>query len=115
LALHLCHELFAGNGERIAKVTKNVAPYIKSVSISGATLSEQTTTPTSAGWFWAIKPLYISTYDFAPFYNALCLTNYKGPIAIHTYGIYENFHLTPEEHLPKSREVLLTLANNACK
>ncbi len=113
LSVHLCHELAAGNGGRIEEVITNVSQYIKAVSISGATENEQfdNTLPL---WFWAIKPLNMGTYDYTNFYKALYEIDYKGPIAIHTWGILENFGLSPEDHLPNSRELILELAAEVC-
>ncbi len=114
LAMHLCHELSAGHGNRIEEVIKNVAPYIKSASISGATLSEQSDSSLPE-WKWGIKPLYMGTYDLSLFYNALHKVKYDGPLAIHTYAIESNFGLNFKQHLPKSREKIDELANIACK
>ncbi len=114
LAVHLCHELAAGNGERLDEVITNVSPYIKSVSISGATLKEfnDSTLPL---WYWGIKPLFMGKYDLVPFYTALYNNNYQGDIAIQTWGIKNNFGLTPEQHLPLSKTVIDSLAVEVCK
>ena len=113
LAIHLCHELRAGFGNRMNEVVQNVAPYIKSASISGATLSEMLD-PNLPNWKWGIKPLYMGTYDLSSYYNALHSIGYKGPIAIHTWGIINNFGLYSQDHLPRSRNKLIQLANKAC-
>lgn len=113
LSVHLCHELSAGNGNRIENVITNVAPYIKSVSISGATLSERSGASIQ-NWSWGIKPLNTGSYDLFPFYNALYKANYNGPVAIHTFAIDCNFNLNPEEHLPQSRDKIAELAYRAC-
>jgi sugar phosphate isomerase/epimerase len=114
LSVHLCHELAAGNGGRIDEVITNVASYIKSVSISGATESEQIDTALPL-WYWAIKPLNMGTYDYTKYYKALYENDYEGPIAIHTWGIFKNFGLAPKDHLPDSRNILLELAIDVCK
>jgi sugar phosphate isomerase/epimerase len=36
VTINLCHELFAGNSERLAEVVKTAAPYLNLVSINGA-------------------------------------------------------------------------------
>ena len=113
LAVHLCHELKAGFGNRIKEVVQNVSLYIKSASISGATLSEMSD-PDFQNWKWGIKPLNMGTYDLSTYYNALHSVGYKGPIAIHTFGIIKNFGLYSQDHLSGSRTKLLQLANKAC-
>ena len=114
LSVHLCHELAAGNGGRIEEVVKNVSPYIKSVSMSGATESEQSDN-TLPLWYWAIKPLDMGTYDYSVFYQSLYDNNYYGPIAIHTWGIYENFGLQPQDHLPISQQIISDLTKTICE
>jgi sugar phosphate isomerase/epimerase len=114
LAFHLCHELAAGNDNRIREVIDNVSPYIKAVSISGADMSEFTNTALP-NWYWGIKPLNMGTYDLSDFYESLVDFNVAGPITIHTWGIYNNFGLTPEEHLPVSKEIINQLAADACQ
>jgi sugar phosphate isomerase/epimerase len=114
LALHLCHELAAGNDVRIREVIDHVSPYIKAVSISGADMSEFSNT-SLPNWYWGIKPLDMGTYDLSDFYQALVDFNIGAPITIHTWGIYNNFGLTPEEHLPASKGIINQLAADACQ
>ncbi len=112
LALHLCHELRAGNGATIAQVVARVAPYIKVVTMSGATLSESGTT--GIGWADVIKPMNAGTYDVAPFYAALHQANYTGPIGIHSFGIKASFNQSADVHIPNSIGVINGLANETC-
>ena len=113
LAVHLCHELAAGNGPRINEVVKNVSPFIKSVSISGANVSEKDNNSLPL-WYWGIKPLNMGNYDYHEFINSLHSNQYKGPIAIHTWGIYENFGLKPIDYIPESKNILLDLCTTIC-
>lgn len=113
LAFHLCHELRAGNGHRINEVIKNVAPYIKSASISGASESERNNV-SLPNWFFGIKPLFMGDYDLSPCFISLKLAGYNGPITLHTWGIDRNFGLKPEDNLPQSRKVLINLAKTNC-
>lgn len=113
LAVHLCHELAAGNWNRIGEVVANVAPYIKAVSISGASESEQADNSLPL-WYWGIKPLNQGTYNYTSFFQALYDNGYVGPILIHTWGIKSNFNLDPEDYLPESREILLQLSEVTC-
>ena len=57
----------------------------------------------------------MGNYDLTPFYKALYNYDYQGTIAIHTWGIYDNFGLTPNEHLPLSKKEIEKLASTACK
>jgi len=114
LSLHLCHELAAGNGNRINEVIENVMPYIKSVSISGASEEELNNT-TLPLWYWGIKPLSMGTYNYTSFYQKLIAKEYKGTIAIHSWGVSENFNLNPADHLPNSKNILLDISDNSCE
>ena len=113
LAVHLCHELAGGNWNRIDEVVANVAPYIKAVSISGASESEQADSSLPL-WYWGIKPLNQGSYDYAPFFQALYDHGYTGPILIHTWGIKNNFNLDPEDYLPESKDILDNLSEISC-
>ena len=113
LAVHLCHELAEGNWNRIGEVVANVAPYIKAVSISGASESEQTDSSLPL-WYWGIKPLNQGTYDYTPYFQALYKNGYTGPILIHTWGIKSNFNLDPTDYLPESRDILHNLSEISC-
>jgi hypothetical protein len=60
LSLHLCHELRAGNGDRIQEVVKATLPYIAIASINGA---NRAVNPGSSDWSDAIKVLGEGDYD----------------------------------------------------
>lgn len=113
LAVHLCHELAAGNGNRIRDVVEGVSPYIKFISISGASLSEKSN-DNLPSWFWGIKPLSMGDYDYNSFILSLKDNYYKGPIAIHTWGILNNFELSVEEHLPESKKIIEMISGELC-
>lgn len=113
LAVHLCHELAAGNWNRIDEVVANVASFIKAVSISGASESEQADSSLPL-WYWGIKPLNQGTYNYTSYFQALHDNGYAGPILIHTWGIKSNFNLDPTDYLPESREILLQLSEVTC-
>ena len=113
LSIHLCHELAAGNGYRIEEVITKASPFIKSVSISGASESEQNDSSLPL-WYWGIKPLNHGTYNYTQFYKSLYKVNYIGPIAIHSWGILNNFGLRPMDHIPISRQILLEIATDLC-
>jgi hypothetical protein len=77
-----------------------VAPYISLASISGAnTIMDENTIP--GYWDDAIKPLYKGDYDTSLFLKYLVQNGYKGPIALHTFGLKELI----SEHFSKSLNV----------
>lgn len=99
LSFHLCHELRAGNVNRIKDAIQNVRPYIKLVSISGAdTLLYQNR---GEDWSDAIKPLGKGTFDTENFCQILKSCDYRGPVVLHTYGISED----PEIHFSGSLKI----------
>lgn len=99
LTFHLCHELRAGNAERMNTAIEEVAPYIKLASICGA---DSVMLPNQKPTFWddAIKPLYKGNYNVSNYLEYLIQHGYNGPIALHTFGIKEPV----EEHFSKSIE-----------
>lgn len=105
LSFHLCHELLAGNGERMNEAVAEVAPYIKQASICGADLKQDVSDYNK--WGDLIKPLYKGNYDTSLFLKALINNGYTGPIALHTYGLQEPV----DEHYPKSMEEWKKMTN----
>lgn len=83
ISVHLCHELKASNGDRIAEVVAAVAPYCTLASISGA----EADTAKRSGWDSGIEPLDQGTYDVRPFLRALADAGYTGPMEYHTYNL----------------------------
>ncbi len=98
-SFHLCHELRAGNGARMNEAIAEVAPYIRLASISGAN-TEMKYGGAPGYWDDAIKPLYKGDYDTSLFLKCLLQNGYKGPIALHTFGLKEPI----SEHFSKSLE-----------
>jgi sugar phosphate isomerase/epimerase len=87
-SFHLCHELRAGNGARMNEAIAEVLPFIRLASICGAnTVMDTNTTP--GYWDDAIKPLYKGDYDVSLFLEYLIRNGYKGPVALHTFGLKE--------------------------
>ena len=84
ISLHLCHEIRAGNGERLTEVAKKVKPYLRLASISGADVKY---VDNSKDWSKTIQPLDKGTYDLSKFIKALQAVNYKGPVILHTFGL----------------------------
>ncbi len=97
-SFHLCHELRAGNGSRMNEAIAEVSKYFRLASISGSDIQMQA--DSLKGWDDAIKPLYKGDYDTSMFLEYLVRNGYKGPIALHTFGLKEPV----EEHFSKSLE-----------
>lgn len=106
LSFHLCHELLAGNGERMHEAVAEVAAYIMHASICGADLKRDVNKYNK--WGDLIKPLYKGNNDPIIFLKALIENGYTGPIALHTYGLKE----PANEHYQKSMDAWKSLSNN---
>lgn len=99
LSFHLCHELRAGNVNRIKDAILNVIPYIRLVTISGAdTILYRNR---DDDWSDAIKPLGKGTFNSEKVYQILEECDYKEPVVLHTYGINES----PEIHFSRSLDI----------
>jgi len=85
LSIHLCHELKAGNRDRLPEVVRKVAHRLVLVSVSGA--DSDTYGNDDDNWASAIKPLDQGTFDSRIFLRALSDVGYKGPILLHTYNL----------------------------
>lgn len=93
-SLHLCHELKAGNRDRLEQVIAAAAPQLALASINGA--SKNVDAP---GWAEAIQPLDRGDLDVRNTYLLpLIRSGYTGPLLLHTYGL----EASPEEHLRRS-------------
>jgi hypothetical protein len=101
LSFHLCHEIRAGNENRLAEVAKKIKGHIALTTISGAS----NTKIHSDQWDDVIQPLAGSEFDLSIFTSALKAIQYKGPIMVHTFGI----KIKPEMHLKSSIAVLKSL------
>lgn len=97
-SFHLCHEIPAGNKNRIDKALKEVIQYTKAVSISGSDTIHCSDCPY---WPQYIKPLGDGAFDTRKFYKTLKKMGYEGPIILHTYGIEQD----PRNHLARSMKV----------
>jgi sugar phosphate isomerase/epimerase len=93
-SLHLCHELKAGNRDRLAEVIAAAAPQLVLASIHGA--DRENDTP---GWSRTIQPLDRGDLDVQHEYLLpLIRSGYEGPLLLHTFGI----EAPPEEHFRRS-------------
>ena len=90
VTINLCHELMAGNADRIAGIIKTCAPHLFFVSINGADYS--------GGWDKLIRPLDEGNFDVAGFLKLLGAAGYAGPIGLQCYNLKGD----PEENLKRS-------------
>jgi sugar phosphate isomerase/epimerase len=96
LFLHLCHELKAGNRDRLAEVIARVAPHLALASINGA---DEEREAEEADWSRTIRPLHKGDLDVEQLYlRPLVEAAYRGPVILHTYGLLE----PPEDHYARS-------------
>jgi len=94
ISLHLCHELKAGNRDRLAEIMDRVLPHVAVVTVNGADRI-----PDEKGWEHTIQPLDRGDFDVnANFVQPLFRRGYRGPIVLHTYGIKDS----PEDHFKRS-------------
>ncbi len=106
LSVHLCHELRAGHGPRLADVVRATLPYLALVSISGA---NNTVTPDSPDWSDTIQVLGEGDYDVQGLVNTLVASGYTGPFVLHTYGLQGE----PRELLTRAFAAWRALSANA--
>jgi len=97
LAVHLCHEIRAGNGARINAVFENVKHYIGAVTLAGtdsvADFSKPKLMDTST-----IKPIGQGNFNMKNFIEPLLKSNYKGKVGFINFKIEED----PETYLKSS-------------
>lgn len=97
LAVHLCHEIRAGNGARIHTVFENVKPYIGAVTLAGtdsvADFSKPKLMDTST-----IKPIGQGNFNLQKFIVPLRKSGYKGLVGFINFKIEDD----PEMYLRSS-------------
>ena len=106
LTLHLCHEMRAGNGNRLLDVAIKAAPYLKFASISGTNVTMFAND--KGNWSDAIKPLDKGDYDVSNFVSVLQKIKFKGKTMLHTFGIEDE----PRDHLSRSIKKWNTMVNS---
>ena len=84
VSLHLCHEIRAGNGERLKEVAAEIKPYIRLASINGA---DKKYIDNTLDWSRTIQPLGSGDYDASKLLQALSSIDYSGPVILHTFGL----------------------------
>ena len=89
LAVHLYHEIRAGNGDRIEEVVQNVAPYIRAVTLAGTEPEADFTTPLSMDMS-TIQLLDQGSYDLGRFVRAIESSGYRGPYTLMNFTFKED-------------------------
>lgn len=79
VTVNLCHELMAGNGNRLDEIIRKAAPRLMMVTINGADKDGK-----PDGY---IQTLDRGTYDVAAFLNTLRAVEYRGPVGLQCYSI----------------------------
>ncbi len=87
VSVHLCHEIRAGNGDRIEEVVEKVGDRLRLPSISGA--DKEFEPITRGDWTRTIQPLYQGDYDASRMIRALRKFAYQGPVILHTFGLQD--------------------------
>ncbi|MEY3897923.1 MAG: hypothetical protein RLZZ214_3444 [Verrucomicrobiota bacterium] len=82
VTINLCHELFAGNSERLAEVVKTAAPYLNLVSINGAS-----PIPGKGPKAWDTLPLGSGSFDTDTFLRLIRDSGYRGPIGHQFFAV----------------------------
>ena len=97
LAVHLCHEIRAGNGARMSKVFENVKKYIGAVTLAGtdsvADFSKPKLMDNST-----IKPIGQGNFNMVNFIEPLRKSGYNGKVGFINFKIEED----PETYLRSS-------------
>lgn len=87
ISLHLCHELRAGNGDRLDEIAAKIKPWLRLPSINGAEEDVVNDDHEAEGWKRAIQPLTRGDYDSSKLLKALKSVGFKGPVVLHTFGL----------------------------
>lgn len=98
VSVHQCHEMRAGNIDRIDAVMDAAGPYMDIVTLCG---SNKKVNDNSEDWSDAIKPLGEGDYDPKDFLRALKRHHFKGPVILHTFGLMKK----PGSHYKTSFEI----------
>ena len=106
VSLHLCHEIKAGNGNRLNEVAAKIKPWLRLPSINGADVDAVNE---AEGWDRGIQPLTQGDYDSSQLLEALSSVDYEGPVILHTWGLQDE--ATDHHHTSYTRyqEMLDTL------
>lgn len=82
VTVNLCHELFAGNAERLDEVIKIAAPHLNLVSVNGAS-----PIPGKGPKAWDTLALGDGAFDTARFLRMVRDVGYSGPVGHQFYNV----------------------------
>lgn len=82
VTINLCHELFAGNANRLDEVVRAAGPHLNLVSINGAS-------PIAGKGpkAWDTLPIGSGTFDVDGFLKLIKATGYRGPVGHQFYNV----------------------------
>jgi len=106
LAVHLCHEIRAGNGARMDQVFDHVKGRIGAVTLAGTDSIADFSAPKRMDSS-TIKPLGQGNYNLELFVKPLLKSGYKGSVGLINFKIEDD----PETYLGASLKVMKTLTN----
>ncbi len=110
LAVHLCHEIRAGNGSRMDQVFDRVKDRIGAVTLAGSDSVADFSTPKRMDSS-TIKPLGQGNYHLERFIGPLVKSGYKGPVGFINFKIEEE----PENYLDDSMKIWKNIAKRSKK
>lgn len=82
VTVNLCHELFAGNSQRLNEVIRIAAPHLNLVSINGAS-----PIPGKGGSAWETLALGDGSFDTSGFLRMVRDAGYTGPVGHQFYNV----------------------------
>ena len=97
LAVHLCHEIRAGNGSRMNDIFERVKNYIGAVTVAGTDSVADTSKPLLYDKS-TIKPIGQGNYNIQNFIQPLRMSGYKGMVGFINFKIED----IPEVYLENS-------------
>ncbi|MDI1337555.1 MAG: TIM barrel protein [Lacunisphaera sp.] len=101
LLLNLCHEMRAGNGDRLGEVVKACAPHISAVIISGADAKVDMTSPRTMDRS-TLQPLDRGAFDWASLVRLTDAAGIRAHVAFINFKINTNYGEDYREYLPRS-------------
>lgn len=99
LAVHTCHEIRAGNVDRIEEVLEKVKDHLGYVTIAGADNVPNVTTSSKEWEGSTLMPLYRGNFDVTRVLKKLRSLDYQGSIGFINHAIKE----APEFYVPLSK------------
>ncbi len=99
--LNLCHEMRAGNANRLADVVEACAPHISAVIISGADATVDMTSPRAMDRS-TLRPLDQGAFDWANLIRLCDAAGVRVPVAFINFKINTNYGEDYRDYLPRS-------------